>query len=224
MYIVEYRRCRRIKKEEEKEYLPNDIRNIIMQHMEELYTQARADEERYQGFFRNNYNEHVHIVMDTDDEIDTPFQQLVPYWFYNEKEDKFTIRLKELDKINTIEDGIPINKMYRMPWKHPKLNMGKADTFLYFSDQADKKKSEREAKRRKITTSSLLDMLDEVGTKNKRGGGMKNKKVKKCEEKKVVLGKERCIYKVSGSKKDYMKYKGEVVPVSDYVKSMKKKK
>ena len=54
-------------------------------------------------------------------------------------------------------------------------------------------------------------------------GGMVNQKVKKCEKKKVVLGKERCIYKVSGSKKDYMKYKGELVPVSDYVKSMKKK-
>jgi hypothetical protein len=54
-------------------------------------------------------------------------------------------------------------------------------------------------------------------------GGMKNQKVKKCEKKKVVLGKERCIYKVSGSKKDYMKYKGKLVAVSDYVKSMKKK-
>ena len=55
------------------------------------------------------------------------------------------------------------------------------------------------------------------------GGGMVNKKVKKCEKKKVVLGKERCIYKVSGSKKDYMKYKGKLVPVTDYVKYMKKK-
>jgi hypothetical protein len=55
------------------------------------------------------------------------------------------------------------------------------------------------------------------------GGAMKNQKVKKCEKKKVVLGKERCIYKVSGSKKDYMKYKGKLVAVSDYVKSMKKK-
>jgi hypothetical protein len=55
------------------------------------------------------------------------------------------------------------------------------------------------------------------------GGAMVNQKVKKCEKKKVVLGKERCIYKVSGSKKDYMKYKGELVAVSDYVKSMKKK-
>ena len=54
-------------------------------------------------------------------------------------------------------------------------------------------------------------------------GGMKNQEVKKCEKKKVVLGKERCIYKVSGSKKDYMKYKGKLVPVTDYVKYMKKK-
>jgi hypothetical protein len=52
---------------------------------------------------------------------------------------------------------------------------------------------------------------------------MVNQKVKKCEKKKVVLGKERCIYKVSGSKKDYMKYKGKLVPVTDYVKYMKKK-
>ena len=41
--------------------------------------------------------------------------------------------------------------------------------------------------------------------------------------KKVILGKERCIYKVSGSKKDYMKYKGKLVSVTDYIKSMKKK-
>jgi hypothetical protein len=53
-------------------------------------------------------------------------------------------------------------------------------------------------------------------------GAMKNQEVKKC-EKKVVLGKERCIYKVSGSKKDYMKYKGKLVPVTDYIKYMKKK-
>ena len=56
-----------------------------------------------------------------------------------------------------------------------------------------------------------------------RSGGMVNQEVKKCEKKKVVLGKERCIYKVSGSKKDYMKYKGKLVPVADYIKSMKKK-
>ena len=201
--------------------LPNEIQNMIMQHMQELYAQARADEERYQGFFQNG-DEHLHIVMDTEDEIDTPKQQLVPYWIYNKEDKTFTTGIKVLDKINTEKDGIPINEMYRMPWKHPELNMGKAETFLHFSEQAYKNKLEREGKEQEqnIKTSSLLAMLNGVGTNN-RGGGMKNKKVKKCEEKKVVLGKERCIYKVSGSKKDYMKYKGKLVPVSDYVKSMK---
>ena len=200
--------------------LPNEIQNMIMQHMQELYAQARADEERYQGFFQND--EHIHIVMDAEDEIDTPKQQLVPYWIYNKEDKTFTTGIKALDEIDTINDGIPINEIYRMPWKHPVLNVGKADTFLYFSEQADKNKIERDGIEPNIQTSSLLNMLNGVG-KNNRGGGMKNKKEKKCEEKKVVLGKERCIYKVSGSKKDYMKYKGKLVPVSDYIKSMKKK-
>lgn len=38
--------------------------------------------------------------------------------------------------------------------------------------------------------------------------------------KKVVLGKERCIYKVQGSKKDHIKYKGALIPVADYKKLM----
>lgn len=38
--------------------------------------------------------------------------------------------------------------------------------------------------------------------------------------KKVILGKERCIYKVQGSKKDHIKYKGALIPVADYKKLM----
>jgi hypothetical protein len=36
--------------------------------------------------------------------------------------------------------------------------------------------------------------------------------------KKVILGKERCIYKVQGSKKDHIKHKGALIPVADYKK------
>ena len=36
--------------------------------------------------------------------------------------------------------------------------------------------------------------------------------------KKLILGKERCIYKVQGSKKDHIKYKGTLIPVADYKK------
>jgi hypothetical protein len=38
--------------------------------------------------------------------------------------------------------------------------------------------------------------------------------------KKVILGKERCIYKVQGSKKDHIKHKGAFIPVADYKKLM----
>jgi len=38
--------------------------------------------------------------------------------------------------------------------------------------------------------------------------------------KKVILGKERCIYKVEGSKKEHIKHKGALIPVADYKKLM----
>jgi hypothetical protein len=207
---------------------PIEIEYMIMQY---LYNKAIEDQQRYENFFQDN--EHIHIVMDDEDEINTPHQQLVPYWKKDNTKD-----MKSLDKIDTINDGIPINELYRMPWEHPELHMGKADTFLHFSEQANQNRTDRDSQESNMMRMNairdphmeqqarkiydLLYMLQGVGTNN-RGGGMKNQEVKKCEKKKVVLGKERCIYKVSGSKKDYMKYKGKLVPVTDYVKYMKKK-
>ncbi len=103
-------------------------------------------------------------------------------------------------------------------WKDSKLNMNKLNTLKHLTTKYVKEhiKEQRESLRREEEESDSDDSI--LG-----GGGMKNQKVKKCEKKKVVLGKERCIYKVSGSKKDYMKYKGKLVPVTDYVKYMKKK-
>ena len=49
-----------------------------------------------------------------------------------------------------------------------------------------------------------------------------NKKDKKVVNKKIILGKERCVYKVPGSKKEHIKYKGTFVTVTDYIKLMKK--
>jgi hypothetical protein len=53
------------------------------------------------------------------------------------------------------------------------------------------------------------------------GGG--NIKIKKT-VKKEILGKERCIYKKSGDRKEYLKYKGGLITVSEYKKLMKSKK
>ena len=42
--------------------------------------------------------------------------------------------------------------------------------------------------------------------------------------KKEILGKERCIYKMSGDRKEYLKHKGGLITVSEYKKLMKSKK
>ena len=41
--------------------------------------------------------------------------------------------------------------------------------------------------------------------------------------KKVVCGKLRCIYKIHGSRKEHLKYKGRLITVSEYKKMMMKK-
>lgn len=53
--------------------------------------------------------------------------------------------------------------------------------------------------------------------KQKKGGNKKNKPV--IYKKKIILGKERSVYKISGSRKDYIKYKGNLVTVSDFIAS-----
>ena len=51
----------------------------------------------------------------------------------------------------------------------------------------------------------------------KQGGNKKNKPV--IYKKKIILGKERSVYKISGSRKDYIKYKGNLVTVRDFIAS-----
>jgi hypothetical protein len=41
--------------------------------------------------------------------------------------------------------------------------------------------------------------------------------------KKVVCGKLRCIYKIHGSRKEHLKYKGRLITVAEYKKMMMKK-
>lgn len=52
------------------------------------------------------------------------------------------------------------------------------------------------------------------------GGG--NAKITK-KSKKSILGKERCIYKIQGDRKEYLRYKGDLITVKDYTKLMKVK-
>jgi hypothetical protein len=63
--------------------------------------------------------------------------------------------------------------------------------------------------------------IDRALPKNASTGG--SPKIKKV-SKKDILGKERCIYKISGDRKEYVKYKGDLITLKDYKNIMKKKK
>jgi hypothetical protein len=62
---------------------------------------------------------------------------------------------------------------------------------------------------------AMLDKIQEDLNKYRPAKGGKKS------TKKVILGKERCIYKVQGSNKDHIKYKGTLITVADYKKLMR---
>jgi hypothetical protein len=72
--------------------------------------------------------------------------------------------------------------------------------------RADKKVARTAARTAAITTRG-------------QGGGFRHKKPS-VPQSKEILGKIRRIYKVAGSRKEHVKYKGQLIPVSDYKKLM----
>ena len=54
------------------------------------------------------------------------------------------------------------------------------------------------------------------GKKNKSKDSNKKNKPNMY-KKKIILGKERCIYKIPGSRKDYVKYKGKFIIVKNFI-------
>ena len=72
----------------------------------------------------------------------------------------------------------------------------------------------------------LEDLMKNIGNNDNNnlssGGKKKVNPVKPAMNgKKEILGKQRCIYKKAGDRKEYVKYKGALITVKDYKKVMK---
>jgi hypothetical protein len=88
----------------------------------------------------------------------------------------------------------------------------------------------------KTRVNDMVEQREEQEEQVAQGG--KNKKNKKPTKptmsikpikptitgKKDILGKQRCIYKKSGDRKEYVKYKGDLITVKDYKKIISVKK
>jgi hypothetical protein len=68
-----------------------------------------------------------------------------------------------------------------------------------------------------ITLEYLWNHMEKYNSISSNGG---NTKIK---NKKNILGKEKCIYKISGNRKEYVKHDGELITLKDYKKIIKLK-
>lgn len=73
----------------------------------------------------------------------------------------------------------------------------------------------------RLNSETSKEIERELGISTSQSGGGNAKITKKS--KKSILGKERCIYKKAGDRKEYLRYKGDLITVKDYTKLMKAK-
>uniref|UniRef100_A0A6C0LMX9 Uncharacterized protein n=1 Tax=viral metagenome TaxID=1070528 RepID=A0A6C0LMX9_9ZZZZ len=81
-------------------------------------------------------------------------------------------------------------------------------------------------KKENYNENSLKTMIELYNkSKSSQGGNANIKAVNKIKKlsKKTILGKERCIYAIQGDRKEYLRYKGDLIPVKDYKKVMSNK-
>lgn len=99
-------------------------------------------------------------------------------------------------------------------------------TYLMTDDTITKEEQSRydnllKSYKNRLNNDSSKEIEQELGILTTQNGGGNANITKKS--KKSILGKERCIYKKAGDRKEYLRYKGDLITVKDYTKLMKAK-
>jgi hypothetical protein len=118
------------------------------------------------------------------------------------------------EEVNKMQDEIMLFRINERENKINKQTLNKNDwdeDKKYFTQNLEKREEENGYKLAKKWISEHT---------RKQGGNKKNKPV--IYKKKIILGKERSIYKISGSRKDYIKYMGNFITVKDFLTSMRR--
>jgi hypothetical protein len=100
------------------------------------------------------------------------------------------------------------------------LNSFKYNFFIHLLFLINNNKKREVQSNKKLLINSIITHIYQDQILEKKGGNAKVKNINKKE----ILGKERCIYKKPGDRKEYLKHKGELITVKDYKKLMKDKK
>ena len=170
---------------------------------------------------------------------------MIPSERYNDKHPELKERQIRLDKLQDARDMYYISlSNYEQELKNGNITKDKYDEKFGIVNKLLEKNQTDIASIYKEIRESIPDVTENLLEKNERlkrdedgssGGGKKSKgNSKKVAKKPVasqkkqsiykeILGKQMKIYKMPDSRKEYVKYKGELLRISDYKDLMKQK-
>jgi hypothetical protein len=96
-----------------------------------------------------------------------------------------------------------------------------SEEFEKYQEEKQIKENQEERRKKIMETLRKQKLTEAQKTQQQKTDGGNNKNKPSIIVKKEILGKKRCIYKKTGDRKEYVKYKGNLITVKDYKKIIK---